>query len=83
MRRALGPTCRLYSTPSASNTTHLLSILQRNSELTATDAQNELRWLRQASNGVEPARRDGALEILVQRRGAGEPLQYILGMSVS
>lgn len=84
--RALARHARLYSTCSSSR---LLALLQRNPELSAGDARTELRWLRDAvrqrSPGVSSASGasdpDAALEAMVRRRGAGEPLQYILGES--
>ncbi|GMK55696.1 hypothetical protein CspeluHIS016_0207520 [Cutaneotrichosporon spelunceum] len=50
-----------------------LSRLARNTELSPADAKAELRWMRAAAPG------ETALEAMVERRAAGEPLQYILG----
>ncbi|BEJ16141.1 hypothetical protein CspHIS471_0507460 [Cutaneotrichosporon sp. HIS471] len=51
----------------------LLAKLARNTELSLADAKAELRWMRAAAAG------ETALEAMVERRAAGEPLQYILG----
>ena len=67
----------------------LLDVLRRNKELSAEDAANELRWIRQAvrddpalkPSGVERRDDESVLLQLVQRRATGEPLQYVLGMS--
>lgn len=83
MRRTLLSACRRYSTPSASKTAYLLSLLQNNPELSASDAENELRWIRQETAGRSSAERNSAVEDLVQRRAKGEPLQYVLGMFLS
>jgi hypothetical protein len=63
----------------------LLGILRRNEELTAEDAEAELRWIRQALQDDAGVTLQGhqsvqsKLESFVARRGQGEPLQYILG----
>ena len=67
----------------------LLDVLRRNKEMSAEDAANELRWIRQAvrddpalkPSGVERRDDESVLLQLVQRRATGEPLQYVLGMS--
>ncbi|BEI85300.1 hypothetical protein CcaverHIS002_0507010 [Cutaneotrichosporon cavernicola] len=63
------PTLRLLGCSPSS----LLARLARNTELSPADAKAELRWMRAAAAG------ETALEAMVERRAAGEPLQYILG----
>lgn len=88
MRAALARHARRYSTTCSSS--RLLALLQRNPELGVDDARTELRWMRDAvrqrpRSGVGSSPVSGssdpeaALETMVQRRAAGEPLQYILG----
>ncbi|WVR03799.1 hypothetical protein IAU60_000794 [Kwoniella sp. DSM 27419] len=66
----------------------LLAQLRTNPELDANDAQDELRWIREEVHeessramrkGHLPPIEDEEVARLVQRRAAGEPLQYILG----
>ena len=65
-------------------TTALIDVLKRNKEISAEDAVNELRWIRQAIR-EDPALcraqtdKDTCLTNLIKRRGGGEPLQYVLG----
>lgn len=58
---------------------HLLRKLLRNPELDEAGAQDELRWIKQSLSPGTTAE----LTALVERRAGGEPLQYILGESVS
>lgn len=78
----LRPACFRHASTSAS----LIEVLRRNKEISAEDAINELRWIRQAIREdpslVETHRHlddEGCLAELVGRRAAGEPLQYVLG----
>ncbi|WVQ64935.1 uncharacterized protein L199_003105 [Kwoniella botswanensis] len=66
---------------------HVQTLL-RNSELTEEDAVNELRWItqevrekaiRQISRGRMPEVEEDSIAKKVERRGKGEPIQYILG----
>lgn len=58
----------------------LLDNLLKNSELDLQDAKNELRWMRQSlSPDLSMSSRDSELLFMINRRAAGEPLQYILG----
>ncbi len=70
---------RSYSTPSR-DTRELLDILLRNHELDEDGAVDELRWIRAEWRSAGQKNGQG-LEDLVERRGGGEPLQYVLGGS--
>lgn len=77
-RRALHSSCRRLNSTAPSRP--LIDILLRNSELDAEDAQNELRWMRQAlASSLDPGNQASELAAMAERRSRGEPLQYILG----
>ena len=67
----------------------LIDVLLRNPELDTASAKQEIQWMADQIYGscrttTEPSAQlhQGYLEQLVQRRAAGEPLQYVLGESV-
>ena len=71
---------------------HLLQTMLRNNELDERDAKVELRWIRQEAEagtmktrGIMTDEEQGRVQTIIAdmaaRRGNGEPLQYILGMS--
>ncbi len=90
--RCLAPRCTLpHRSYCNVESTDLLELLLRNFELSQTDAQNELRWIQQhvESTTLYPIPlhdpKDQTKQIarkLCERRAAGEPLQYILGMPI-
>ncbi|KAL7419583.1 hypothetical protein Q5752_005495 [Cryptotrichosporon argae] len=68
----LGTVQRGLRTATLPDRAALLERLQRNPELSASDAAHELRWLSEDCSA-------SALRARVERRAAGEPIQYILG----
>ncbi|WVW80163.1 hypothetical protein I302_102140 [Kwoniella bestiolae CBS 10118] len=78
---------RNHSLSSSSQPDHVRTLLQ-NQELTEEDAINELRWItqevreianRQMAKGRMPEVEEDSIAKIVERRGKGEPIQYILG----
>ena len=67
----------------------LIDVLLRNPELDTASAKQEIQWMAdeiygscRTTTGPSAQLHQGYLEQLVQRRAAGEPLQYVLGESV-
>lgn len=73
--RLCGQQARLSSRTARPTQQELVSILQRNPELDEADAVQELSWIREECKDCTSDQLLG----LVQRRAAGEPLQYVLG----
>jgi release factor glutamine methyltransferase len=76
-------TLRSIQPPSKLDEERLLTTLCRNPDLAREDAKNELRWIIEETEVTKGASYEEEVSRRVERRGDGEPLQYILGMLVS